>query len=245
MAADHALALCLAEGRAVLRLYEWLGPTVSLGRNEPAAASYDRHAALARGIDFVRRPTGGRAVLHDSELTYAVVVPLRALGGPRLAYRDVNACLAAALRELGVDASVTETGRTLRPDGGPCFAAAAPGEVVAHGRKRIGSAQARIGRALLQHGSILLGTDQDGLRGLVHHAQYGGPSASEAGACRGAPAPAAPAISIDEVANAVAMSVRRTFGGGWVDGGYDARELLEADRLEREIYGRDSWTWRR
>src|SRR5690606_17502269 len=101
-------------------------------------------AVASRAVDFVRRPTGGRAVLHDRELTYAVVVPHRALGGPRAAYRAINEALVMGLRALGVDASVSERGRVLPPDAGPCFQVAAPGEVVADGRKLVGSAQARL-----------------------------------------------------------------------------------------------------
>src|SRR5687768_998585 len=69
MARDHALALALRSGDAVLRIYRWASATVSFGRNEPSAA----FAPLRRagpGFAFVRRPTGGRAVLHDRELTY-------------------------------------------------------------------------------------------------------------------------------------------------------------------------------
>ena len=82
MARDHALAEELEAGHAVLRLYRWDRPTVSLGRNEPGKC-YDTDRARECGIPFVRRPTGGRAVLHSDELTYAVVAPLRALGGLR------------------------------------------------------------------------------------------------------------------------------------------------------------------
>jgi lipoate-protein ligase A len=115
----------------------------------------------ADGVEIVRRPTGGRAVLHWRELTYAVVVPGRALGGARATYRIVHETLARALAALGVQVvHATPRGRALPPDAGPCFGAPAAGELVAGGRKLVGSAQARIGGALLQHGSILIEDDQ-------------------------------------------------------------------------------------
>src|SRR5690606_20969533 len=138
----------------------WNRSSVSFGRNEPASALYDRAALSEAGTHCVRRPTGGRAVVHERELTYCVVVPARAWGGPRRAYRRLNDALAAALRSLRAPAEVSAAGASQGPGAGPCFAAPAPGEVVAGGRKLVGSAQARIGGALLQHGSILVGGDQ-------------------------------------------------------------------------------------
>src|SRR5690606_669373 len=103
------------------------------------------------------RPTGGREVLHDRELTYAVVVPLRAFGGLRALHRLVNGALVEALRSLGVAADLAPPdGRALRPDAGPCFGGPAEGEVTVGGRKLIGSAQVRVGGAVLQHGSLRL-----------------------------------------------------------------------------------------
>ena len=96
MARDHALALSLLPTSAVLRLYRWDRPTLSLGRNEPARGRYDREALRRLRVDVVRRPTGGRAVLHWRELTYAVALPTRSLGGPRATYRWIHGRLARA-----------------------------------------------------------------------------------------------------------------------------------------------------
>ncbi len=237
MALDHALAGCLEAGEGVVRLYGWERPTVSFGRNEPAAGLYSLEATGTRGVDYVRRPTGGRAVLHDGELTYSVVAPRNAWGGAREAYLRINEAVAHALRSLGAPVVVSEGGRVLHPGGGPCFQSPAPGEVVARGRKLVGSAQARLEGAMLQHGSILMGGDQAILSDLVP----------------GSPQHEAPAtlreligdVSIDEVAEAVAMSLRGRFGGTWTPGGYRHSELRMAEGLEAERYARDSWTWRR
>ena len=162
MARDHALAAGLGPGTGTLRFYRWTPATLSLGRNEPFTVVYREFLRKRPDIDVVRRPTGGRAVLHDRELTYSVVLPARALGGPRRAYRRINEALVEGLRRLGADALVAG-GRALPPDAGPCFLEPAEGEVVVAGRKVVGSAQVRIGDAVLQHGSLLLLADQSPL----------------------------------------------------------------------------------
>ncbi len=192
MAIDHALAESVqAGGPAALRFYCWDPPCLSLGRNQPAAGVYDRAAAAARGVDIVRRPTGGRAVLHWHELTYAVAVPVGQLGSPRETYAAINRALVAGLRRLGGPALVVPERAAPAPGAAaagpndpawqralaahptsklnemPCFDLAAPGEVVAAGRKLIGSAQRREGAVLLQHGSLLLDDDQGAVLELL------------------------------------------------------------------------------
>ncbi len=158
------LAETARTGRAFLRLYRFDPPCLSLGRNEPAAARYDRAAIARRGLDVVRRPTGGAAVWHQHDVTYAVTAPVAAFGSLRNAYRTIHERVVAALRSLGVEA-------TLAPHRPPpssrildhpasCFATPVGGEVLVAGRKLVGSAQVRKGSAFLQHGSILLAGSQ-------------------------------------------------------------------------------------
>jgi len=238
MALDHALALAVGAsagpeerwGVGVVRLYGWSRPTLSLGRNEPASA-YPLDALRASGVDVVRRPTGGRAVLHDRELTYAVIVPARALGGAREAYVRINQALADGLRHLGAPVDVVaRQGRALAPDAGPCFQVPAAGEVVARGRKLVGSAQARVGGALLQHGSILLDGDQGPLAGastpITLRELIGD-------------------VGIDLVAGVVTESFRAGLGGEWTGGDVSPSERARADELEATCYALDSWTLRR
>lgn len=163
MALDHALAELNEAGRGVVRFYRWTPHTISFGRNEPARGRWDQAAAGAEGLAFVRRPTGGRAVLHAHEVTYCVVVPVGALGGLRDTYVRINEGLVAGLRALGCPAEVVRQGSTLPLEAGPCFQAPAPGEVTLHGRKLVGSAQVRLGPNLLQHGSVILSGDQSAL----------------------------------------------------------------------------------
>lgn len=162
MACDHALAALARPGEGTVRFYRWATATLSFGRNEPVTVGYRELLRQSPGMEAVRRPTGGRAVIHDRELTYCVVLPVRAFGGLRAAYRKINGGLLRGLRRLGVDAGGAP-GRAAAPDSGPCFFEAAEGEVVVRGRKLVGSAQARIGGAILQHGSMLLVADQSAL----------------------------------------------------------------------------------
>jgi lipoate-protein ligase A len=151
MAIDEAL-LDRADrsGEPFLRLYRWDPPCLSLGRNEPAIER--------PGIATVRRPTGGRSVWHEHEVTYAVAAPLALFGRLRSAYCAIHERLATALRSLGVDARLAEDRPISRlSDRAPsCFATTVGGEILIHGRKVAGSAQVRRGGAFLQHGSILL-----------------------------------------------------------------------------------------
>lgn len=170
MAIDHALldraAGPLGRDEAVLRIYAWSRPTLSFGLNERARIS--REAFAANGVDVVRRPTGGRALLHHREVTYSVTAPLADGAGIGLSesYRAINALLRAALARLGISAEeAPRRGRASAPDGAPCFAEPNVGELVVDGRKLVGSAQRRDAQALLQHGSILLGDDQ----GMIAH----------------------------------------------------------------------------
>jgi lipoate-protein ligase A len=162
MALDAALLQdAEASGRASLRLYRWSPPCLSFGRHEPALVRYDRARIERLGLDVVRRPTGGRAVWHDAELTYAVAAPIDTFGTLAESYRAIHTRLAAALRSLGVPADLAPPRRAPGIAAGPCFAASVGGEVLVRGRKVIGSAQVRQGTAFLQHGSILLDGSQD------------------------------------------------------------------------------------
>ena len=151
-------------GEAFLRLYRFDPACLSLGRNE-AAGGYDRAAIARRGVDVVRRPTGGAAVWHEHELTYAVAAPIATFGSLRRAYHAIHARLATGLGALGVSPTLA-VNRPLppstalsRPAG--CFAFSVGGEILVRARKLVGSAQVRRGGAFLQHGSILLDGSQE------------------------------------------------------------------------------------
>jgi lipoate-protein ligase A len=177
MARDVAMLEAVAHGDAppTLRLYGWDPPCLSLGRHQGLEAA-DLAFCHANGIDVVRRPTGGRALLHHLELTYAVVAPLGEGPLPRAVqdtYRRICEPLVAACRSLGIAAELTPGEVNLQLPSPtstiPCFEAPAGGEVVVGDRKLIGSAMRAHGGAVLQHGAILLDWDgrlQAGSMGL-------------------------------------------------------------------------------
>jgi lipoate-protein ligase A len=237
MALDHALAERLRPGTGVLRLYAWSPHAVSFGRNEPALGVYDPAAAAGEGVDFVRRPTGGRAVLHAWEVTYCAVFGVRVLGGGRDAYVRVSEGLVAGLTELGCPAQVSRAGSVLPPDAGPCFQAPAPGEVVLHGRKLVGSAQVRIGDAILQHGSVILRGDQALVARLAGGEEDPSPPATLEGAVG--------AVAWREAAGALATGMALALGGAWNEGGATPGEESRARELEKDRYATHAWTWRR
>jgi len=162
MATDEALLDRVLRSRgAFLRLYRWDPPTLSIGRNQPLDAIGQRN------VPIVRRPTGGQAVWHEHEITYAVAAPIAAFGSLRHAYREIHTRIAMALRSLGIDAVLAEQRPTVQPSNRltSCFAQPAGGEILVNGRKLVGSAQMRRGDAFLQHGSILLDGSQERVAG--------------------------------------------------------------------------------
>lgn len=189
MATDHAILQAVAEGQAppTVRLYGWKSPALTVGYSQNIGRDVDLARCGALGIPIVRRPTGGRAVLHDAEITYCVVAPIDhprfppSLGGT---FRVVAEALLLCLAEMGIqDGAIAggaanggrrngdrpaRTGSSLPVDGGrrflSCFASINHCEIAVRDRKLIGSAQRRTSRAFLQHGSALIDCD----RGLLN-----------------------------------------------------------------------------
>jgi lipoyl(octanoyl) transferase len=248
MAADEALAEAVDAGRSapVLRLYRWTPPCLSLGFSQPYEAA-DAAFCAAHGVDVVRRPTGGRAVLHHLELTYAVLAPLGR--GPfshdlQAAYRTICGALVAGLRALGVPAELSAV-----PQGGhigptraiPCFVGPAAGEIVAGGRKLVGSAMRRLGNSILQHGSILEGWDgplQAGCLGLADDSSLRPAVVTLADLLGAPPEPGA-------LAAALSAGISTTFGLTLEPSALKAEEEARAAVLQRERYGHERFTIRR
>lgn len=169
MAVDEALLTRARQsGETVLRVYEWSPPALSLGRNQRAVGCYTAERAARRGVDVVRRLTGGRAVLHAREITYSVTAPVVAGASLHESYARINRVLVEALARIGVEANVAvATQAAPAPSTAPCFETPTDGELVVGGRKLVGSAQWRDEHALLQHGSILVDDDQSLLADLA------------------------------------------------------------------------------
>jgi len=256
MAVDEALMESAREGVITLRFYEWEPGALSFGRNQTAAGKYDTESAAARGIDIVRRPTGGRAVYHHRELTYSVTAPIKLWGSLRDAYCRINGALAFGLQTLG--APVTCAGERAsatagtRPTSIPqltaraCFRDPLPGEVTAEGRKLIGSAQWRDGGALLQHGSILLVNEQcvtEELRTGFEGTETAALSDAHTGAI-GLTDLLANAPPLVELVKALAAGFESEFETAVCAGSLSEAETQSADQLVSR-YTDFTWTWRR
>ncbi len=240
MALDHALLESVQQlPRAVLRLYRWQPACLSFGRNQPARGCYDEHAARERGIDIVRRPTGGLAVLHDNELTYAVIAPVDLFGGPRASYHIINVALVAGLRKLGVPAELSAgSKRSAFGSVHPCFAEPAAGEVVAAGQKLVGSAQRCERRVLLQHGSILVGGSQDVVASLATVPfDVQGRATTVADLLGATP-------QLTHLRTAIAEGFEDATNHRVVSTGLADEERKRASELEA-LYRSPEWTWRR
>jgi len=240
MARDFALMeRARRTGEAVLSVYGWQRPTLSFGRNQEARGCYDLDRIANEGIGVVRRPTGGRAMMHYREVTYSVTAPLGSQVRPRAWYSRINRLLVDGLRRGGIDAGEAGLGTPTTPlDSSPCFATPARGEVMVHGRKLIGSAQWRYRDALLQHGSILIENDQHLIRNFLV------PDANPA-----APAPAT-------LAAVLGVAPDAAFIAAWLFDAVRNLEDPEADSIEEsEVrqaaldgmaqFENESWTWRR
>jgi lipoate-protein ligase A len=246
-------------GEAVLRVYAWTRPTLSLGRHERALGRFDAAHLRTTGVDVVRRPTGGRALLHHREVTYSVTAPVEGLSLGE-SYRAINEVLIAALRALGVTARpAPRRAAPMRPGTGACFSEPNEGELEAGigtlVGKLVGSAQWRDEGAFLQHGSILVEDDQSRIASLLMPAPAAAP----------AHAALAPAGTVEAgVATLAGTLGRRVAYAEVSDAQRDAITshcrshgvtspavfesdpgMLDAVAHHRDRFGDPAWTWRR
>jgi len=164
MAADlYLMQQCVERQCMFLRFYEWEPAAISIGSLQRASEQLDLPSMKHDGIDWVRRPTGGRAVLHREDLTYSCIFPKNLPGtGSSVAatYTLIMQCLVQGLKSLGITPEVHDSVDPLIKSGRhvklPCFLAPNRNEIMLQGRKLIGSAQYRSKDAVLQHGSLPL-----------------------------------------------------------------------------------------
>lgn len=177
MAIDEAILQGILAGKSpqTLRLYGWDPPALSIGYFQSAKKEVNLEHCRKLGVDVVRRPTGGRAVLHEHELTYSVIFyensprfPSSLMG----AYKLIGEALRSGLAKLGIDGSLLPEAGSVRSKqssirSGACFSSPSSYELLADGKKIVGSAQKRIKGGVLQHGSILLKLDREKLFSLL------------------------------------------------------------------------------
>ena len=256
MALDQAIAEACAAGESLptLRFYRWNPPAVSLGRHQPHD-DVDPDALAARGYDIVRRPTGGRAILHTDELTYSVCA---AAGEPRVqgsvmdAYLRLSNALLAGLHDLGLPAD--KAGADVRAGSdvsAACFEVPSAYEITAGGRKLLGSAQSRRAGYVLQHGALPLAGDigrlvevlalDDAERAALH-------TELTARACTVADAldlpETDPSIRFENVVQALCAGFSQTLNLVLVAGQPSPAEIRHAAELIRTRYANPEWTER-
>ena len=173
MAIDSALfeevASSSSTPRTIVRFYQWGRPTLSLGRNQKVDKAVDADYCAAHGIDVVHRPTGGRAVLHDDELTYAVISNDSSCFGDTIYgnYKAVSEALCRGYNAMGVAAVLAPDTKKVSGLGNgadlPCFMSPSRYELMVEGRKIVGSAQRRVRDTFLQHGSMPITCDRKAL----------------------------------------------------------------------------------
>lgn len=253
MAVDEAILEAVGE-RAVLptlRLYAWNPPCLSLGFAQPAA-DVDHPALEKRGWQLVRRPTGGRAILHTDELTYSVTAPLdeaRVAGGVLESYRRLAQALLQALVQLGLPARADKEypQASDSPAGGPvCFEVPSNYEITVAGKKLVGSAQARRKDGVLQHGSLPLHGD---LTRITQVLAYPDQPAREKAARRLLDHATNAELlghhlAWETAASAFQAAFQEVLNLNLLEEPLTLAELRRADELVRDKYAHSSWTYR-
>ena len=253
MAVDEALfeSLGIPGAIPVLRIYGWQPPGVSVGYFQSLEKGINLDAIHERGYGLVRRPTGGRAIIHHHEVTYSVCTRADYLadGNSVLkSYREISTGIEAGLALLDIGAHVP------RGHGGPavkgkdlpsvCFAKALGGDMTVQGRKIVGSAQMRRAGCILQHGSIPITIDLD-----EHVSILGEPDANEqdarqalASCAVGVADVVGRPVSFDELAQCIASGFERAMGTTLEPGDLTPLEKQRAAELAQSKYGDEQWT---
>jgi lipoyl(octanoyl) transferase len=259
MALDEALLDWHSEGKIppVIRFYGWEPATLSLGYFQKVDKEIDLEAVKAHGLGFVRRPTGGRGVLHEHELTYSVIVSEDHPEMPRTvteAYRVISEGILKGFHQLGLEAyfavpKTDEERSALKdPRSAVCFDAPSWYELVVEGRKVAGSAQTRQKGVILQHGSILLDLDEDKLFSLF---KYPNERVKE----RMKSSFKNKAVAINEISSRrISLEeAKEAFYKGFADGlnieleSYQLteEELAYVNKIAKERYENDEWNFKR
>ncbi len=167
MAIDEAILICK---KNTLRLYGWSPPAISIGYSQNWNDEIDIDACRRRGIDIVRRPTGGGALLHEKELTYSLICYNKILPHSLSeSYQLIARAIIRALRLLGVEAEIRNNfPLRAKKEKFLCLGYLSALDIVVDGKKVVGSAQRRSGDMFLQHGSIFIGLDKEKLLSLTN-----------------------------------------------------------------------------
>ncbi|USK53710.1 lipoate--protein ligase family protein [Cytobacillus solani] len=259
MALDEALLDWNSEGKIppVIRFYGWDPATLSIGYFQKVDKEIDMEQVKAHGLGFVRRPTGGRGVLHEHELTYSVIVSEEHPDMPKTvteAYRVISEGILKGFHHLGMDAyfavprTAEERDSLKNPRSAVCFDAPSWYELVVEGRKVAGSAQTRQKGVILQHGSILLDIEEDKLFSLF---KYPSDRVKE----RMQKAFKNKAVAINEISKEriTLEQAKEAFKKGFAEGlnielepyELSAEELAYVNKIAKERYKQEEWNFKR
>ena len=250
MAVDEALleSVWRKTSLPVLRLYAWEPPCLSLGYAQPLP-DVDLARLEAHGWDLVRRPTGGRAILHTDEITYSVAAPPdeeRLAGTVLEAYHRLAQALLAALQRLGLPAEIQEgSAAPSGPNANPvCFEVPSASEITVRGKKLVGSAQARRKEGILQHGSLPLTGD---LSRIVEVLAYPDEEVRRRAAARlleraaTAESVLGHPVSWEQASRAFQSAFQDVLGLEFKAEGLSAAELARVEELVRVKYSHPDW----
>ncbi len=256
MAVDEVLLsrMKVQNSRPVLRFYTWSRPSITIGYFQKVIDEFDLQGCEARGWDVVRRLTGGRAVFHDQELTYSILLPRSAPGaaGSVLeSYRTLSGGLLAGLRLLGLDAELVSfhRGKKRHRRAGErsphCFDSPSWYEITVGGKKLVGSAQRRMPYGILQQGSILIST--------AGHEEFYEVLRKSSDKIRGETGERMTSIAtclegfreIDLLKESLIRGFRQSLEIEFLQTEFTREERLQAGRLSRNRYRSREWNWYR
>jgi len=256
MAFDEALLLLAQDGRHTLRFYSWDPVSLSIGSFQDVA-DLDTGRLEELSIPLVRRPTGGRAVLHGSEITYSVSAPIPSPDFPgdlMGSYKKIGECFLDGLGRLGLDVRLVPVdrkrkrpGKSGRAQNPLCFSSPSWHEVLLDGKKLIGSAQRRLKGSFLQQGSIIIDRDVDGLVSLLSagsHEKHAS-ARNELDDRMTGLREHLPDVGKEEITSALVEGFAEVLGADIEPGEPSAGELELAERLLREKYTTDGWNLNR
>ncbi len=241
MALDEAISKSVRQKLSppTLRIYQWAMPSISIGYFQKVS-DIDIDYCTKKGYPVIRRPTGGRAILHDSELTYSFSARFDSLlfkGRLLEDYTIISNAMVLGLKLSGIDAQINLSRKKHTGQKSPaCFKAVSYGEITVNGQKIIGSAQRRYNNGFLQQGSILMNFDAREL-GKVLMGGFSG----EIGTIKKYTS----ALSIVDLKISLKEAFEKIFRIRFISDGLTEFELNLTEKLEAKKYSTKEWNFRR
>jgi lipoyl(octanoyl) transferase len=256
MAADETLLEMSTEDKSpsTLRFYRWLNPTVSIGFFQSIRKEIDLNRIKEKGMDFIRRPTGGRAVLHWKEITFCLTIPSKGKGLWEI-FRLVHEAVGAGLRKAGINAGVEPAERDELFDTNSemdrtaaCFASPSRYELLLDGKKIAGTAQKLVKDHILIHGSIpIISTYHDLFEVLIFPDNESREQAYKSALKKMTSLHDATGkdYSFDELTGIIASGFADQWKCQLEEGNFSDEELLRISELERDKYKNPEWLFRK